>query len=74
MLAVCAICALLIGCATTTERWYKAGVSEYDSDNAYAQCEYDVSMQKLSDKAEQSRTINSCMIRQGYRWTELKAQ
>lgn len=73
MFAVCAICALLISCATT-ERWYKAGVSEYDTDNAYAQCEYDVSMKKLDDKAEQTRTVNSCMIRQGYRWMRTDAQ
>jgi hypothetical protein len=61
-----------MGCAMQQQKprqagWTKPGVSKYDADNAYAQCEYDVSMQKL-DPAEKDKTVRYCMMRQGYRY------
>lgn len=57
-------------CALTEPQagWVKPGVSQYDAENAYAQCEYDVSMQKLETPAEKEKTVKNCMIRQGFRY------
>lgn len=60
---------LLCSCATNPPAWYKAGYSKYETDNALAQCEYDVSMQMLPDD-KQGRAVNNCMIRQGFRFVD----
>lgn len=59
----------LCSCATNPPAWYKAGYSKYETDNALAQCEYDVSMQMLPDD-KQGRAVNNCMIRQGFRFVD----
>jgi hypothetical protein len=60
---------LLTSCATNPPAWYKAGYSKYETENALAQCEYDVSMQMLPDD-KQGRAVNNCMIRQGFRFVD----
>jgi len=55
---------LLSSCATG--RWYKNGVNEFDTDSCLAQCEYDVSMNKV-EGADATRTIDNCMKRNGFR-------
>lgn len=60
---------VLISCASNPPAWYKAGYSKFETENALAQCEYDVSMQKLPDD-KQVRAVNNCMIRQGFRFVD----
>ncbi len=70
LFAIIASAIYVAGCAMTEPRagWVKPGVSLYDAENAYAQCEYDVSMQKLETPAEKEKTVKNCMIRQGFRY------
>lgn len=70
LFAIIASAIYVAGCAMTEPRagWVKPGVSQYDAENAYAQCEYDVSMQKLETPAEKDKTVKNCMIRQGFRY------
>ena len=67
--AIATTAILLTSCATNPPAWYKAGYSKYETDNALAQCEYDVSMQMLPDD-KQGRAVNNCMIRQGFRFVD----
>lgn len=61
---VAAVIAILYACATAG--WHKNGVSEFETENALAQCEYE----KGKDHVEQSDFVTNCMKRQGFRWTE----
>lgn len=56
---------ILSACAIGVERWYKPGVSTYETENAQAQCEYE----KSKDHVEQGDFVSNCMKRQGFRWT-----
>lgn len=67
--AIATTAILLTACASNPPAWYKAGYSKYETDNALAQCEYDVSMQMLPDD-KQGRAVNNCMIRQGFRFVD----
>lgn len=70
LLAIAASAIYFTGCSTTKPQagWVKPDVSKYDTENALAQCEYDVSMQKLETPAEKEKTVKNCMIRQGFRY------
>lgn len=70
LLALAATATYFMGCAMVEPQagWVKPGVSQYEAENAYAQCEYDVSMQKLETPAEKEKTVKNCMIRQGFRY------
>ena len=58
--------AVLTSCAAAPHGWYKQGVSEYETENAVAQCEYE----QGKDHIAQGSFITSCMKRQGFRWVE----
>ncbi|MBO7414574.1 MAG: hypothetical protein J6U20_13080 [Fibrobacter sp.] len=58
------IAGALCACATAP-RWYKPGVSQYETENAIAQCEYE----KGKDHVEQGDFVTNCMKRQGFRWS-----
>ncbi len=57
-------CVGLTSCASAG--WHKDGVSDYDRDNALAQCKYE----KGKDHVDDSEFVSNCMMRQGYRWQE----
>ena len=61
---VAAVIAILYACATAGR--HKDEVSEFETENALAQCEYE----KGKDHVEQSDFVTNCMKRQGSRWTE----
>lgn len=44
--------------------WHKQGVSEYETENALAQCEYEAG----KDHVERGDFVSNCMKRQGFRW------
>ena len=52
-------------CACAAPHWYKPGVSEFETENAVAQCEYE----KGKDHVEQGDFVSNCMKRQGFRWS-----
>ena len=62
-LAACA-CAFFCSCAAAG--WHKEGVSDFDRDNALAQCKYEKSKEHVDD----AEFVSNCMMRQGYRWQE----
>ena len=62
VLSTCILCA----CAMSPHGWYKSGVSQYETENAVAQCEYE----KGKDHVEQGDFVTNCMKRQGFRWYE----
>lgn len=70
LLAIATSAIYFTGCAMAEPKagWVKPGVSQYDAENALAQCEYDVSMQKLDTPAEKDKTVKNCMMRQGFRY------
>ena len=70
LLAIAASAIYFTGCAVAEPKagWVKQGVSQYDAENALAQCEYDVSMQKLETPAEKDKTVKNGMMRQGFRY------
>ena len=57
------------GCAAPQQkaRWYKAGVSQYDTNSYLASCRYKVGMNKV-DAAKERSLITSCMVAAGFRW------
>ena len=59
--SACILCA----CAAP-HGWYKSGVSQYETENAVAQCEYE----KGKDHVEQGDFVTNCMKRQGFRWQD----
>ena len=67
--AVVASACLFISCVINPPAWYKEGYNKFDTENALAQCEYDVSMQKIPDEKYAS-TVKNCMIRQGFRYLD----
>ena len=61
-LVLCIVtCLVLSGCAVG---WHKQGVSEYETENALAQCEYEAG----KDHVERGDFVSNCMKRQGFRW------
>lgn len=54
---------LLEGCAVG---WHKQGVSEYETENALAQCEYEAA--GGNNQNNRGDFVNNCMKRQGFRW------
>ena len=56
------LCAALSSCAFGSS-WHKKGVSEYDTENALAQCEYEAGKEHV----DRGDFISSCMKRQGFR-------
>ena len=57
-----AICAALASCAFSSS-WHKSGVSEFDTESALAQCEYEAGKEHV-DRAD---FVTNCMKRQGFR-------
>lgn len=60
---------LLVLSSCATPGWYKAGVSRMDTENALAQCEYNVSINKVNDDRF-DKTVNNCMKAQGFRYVD----
>ena len=60
-----AFCLGMSSCAAPAG-WHKEGVSEYDTENALAQCKYE----KGKDHVDDAEFVTNCMKRQGYRWKE----
>ena len=60
-----AFCLVMSSCAATAG-WHKEGVSDYDRDNALAQCKYE----KSKDHVDDGDFVSNCMMRQGYRWQQ----
>ncbi len=56
-----AIC-LLSACAAAG--WHKQGVSDYDTENALSQCEYEAGINHV----DRGDFVSNCMKRQGFRW------
>lgn len=54
---------LFCGCVATVG-WYKQGVSNYEVENALAQCEYEAG----KDHVERGDFVSNCMKRQGFRY------
>lgn len=54
---------LLEGCVAG---WHKQGVSEYETENSLAQCEYEAA--GGNNQNERGDFVNNCMKRQGFRW------
>lgn len=54
---------LVSGCAAAAG-WHKEGVSDFDTENALAQCEYEAGIGHVS----RGDFISNCMKRQGFRW------
>lgn len=44
--------------------WHKQGVSDFETENALAQCEYEAG----KDHVERGDFVSNCMKRQGFRW------
>lgn len=59
-IATAAIC-LLSACAAG---WHKQGVSDYDTENALSQCEYEAGINHV----DRGDFVSNCMKRQGFRW------
>ncbi len=60
----------LAGCVvhpTQQPRWYKDGVSKQQTESVYAQCVYNVGMNKVEAMKEDT-LIQSCMKADGFRW------
>lgn len=51
----------LTGCAVG---WHKQGVSDFEAENALAQCEYEAGKEHV----ERGDFVTNCMKRQGFRW------
>ncbi len=49
------------GCAVG---WHKQGVSEYETENTLAQCEYEAGKEHV----DRGDFVTNCMKRQGFRW------
>lgn len=49
------------------KRWYKDGVSTYDTKSKFNRCVYDVGMNKV-DPIQNERLITACMLAEGFRW------
>ncbi len=62
VLAIALIALFLVSCAAAG--WHKQGVSEYETENALSQCEYEAGKEHV----ERGDFISSCMKRQGFRW------
>ena len=60
---------LLVLSSCATPGWYKAGVSRMDTENALAQCEYNVSINQVNDERF-DKTVNNCMRAQGFRYVD----
>lgn len=52
----------LSGCAVVG--WHKQGVSDFETENALAQCEYEAGINHV----QRGDFVSSCMKRQGFRW------
>ncbi|MCD8512459.1 MAG: hypothetical protein LRY63_02920 [Nitrincola sp.] len=48
--------------------WHKEGVSLHDAENAFAECQFKVGMNRIEGVAERNDLVRSCMTMQGYRW------
>lgn len=58
---------LLEGCFSFSVRgWHKQGVSEYETENTLAQCEYEAA--GGNNQNNRGDFVNNCMKRQGFRW------
>jgi len=68
---ICFVCALLAflfcACVAPVWYWHKDGVTQYETENAVAQCEYE----KGKDHVEQGDFVTNCMKRQGFRWVQI---
>ena len=47
--------------------WGKDGVSFEDAKTYYAQCKYDVGIEKFEARAERDELIHACMEKEGFR-------
>lgn len=65
IIAALLLAMFMISCAATG-LWHKDGVNENETETYLAQCEYDVSMNKL-EGPEAQRTIDNCMKKNGFR-------
>jgi hypothetical protein len=57
----------LLICSCATSGWRKPGVNKFDTESHLAQCEYDISMNKL-EGADAKKTVDNCMKRNGFRY------
>ncbi|QGM80700.1 hypothetical protein [Otariodibacter oris] len=48
-------------------RWYKQGISEFETNNYHAECVYNVGMNKVEPHKE-IELVKSCMVKAGFRW------
>ncbi len=55
---------LLLLSACAVAGWHKQGVSDYEAENALAQCEYEAGINHV----DRGDFISNCMKRQGFRW------
>ena len=62
LVLVAGFCTALSSCAFGSS-WHKPGGSEYDTENALAQCEYEAGKEHV----DRGDFISSCMKRQGFR-------
>lgn len=60
-----ALCLGMTSCATAAG-WHKPGISEYDTENALAQCKYE----KSKEHVEDAEFVTNCLKRQGFRWQD----
>ncbi len=54
--------------------WYQDGISFHQAQNAHAECEFKVGMNKIESVSERNNLVNSCMTMQGYRWGRYPSQ
>ena len=67
MLCLCASGVSFLCVCSTCLVWHKDGVTQYETENAVAQCEYE----KGKDHVEQGDFVTNCMKRQGFRWVQI---
>lgn len=65
--ALALLTTLLTACAEPIQTWHKKGVSPDAMRTTFAQCKYDVGMNKVSNEKE-IELISDCMNAKGFRW------